>query len=123
MPNTPHFTVPFVRVDRSAFCRNENIINRAGILMLKKHLVIIVFAFWLLIISFLMLLAGRFDLALFFILGFIGFLVIVQIIELRYVRPGSFLYVRFLVVAGIILVVTIIFQKVLETLGLEIIIG
>jgi hypothetical protein len=91
--------------------------------MLKKHLVIIVFAFWLLIISFLMLLAGRFDLALFFILGFIGFLVIVQIIELRYVRPGSFLYVRFLVVAGIILVVTIIFQKVLETLGLEIIIG
>ena len=91
--------------------------------MLKKHLVIIVFAFWLLIISFLMLLAGRFDLALFFILGFIGFLVIVELIELRYVKPGYFLYVRFLIVTGIVIVVAILVQKVMEILGLEFIIG
>jgi hypothetical protein len=91
--------------------------------MIKKQIVIIVFALWLALISFLMLLAGRFDLAFFFILGFIGFLVIAELIGLRYVKPGYFLYVRFLIVAGIVIAVAIVVQKALEILGLEIIIG
>ena len=91
--------------------------------MIKKQIVIIVFALWLTLISFLMLLAGRFDLAFFFILGFIGFLVIAELIELRYVKSGSFLYVRFLIVAGIVIVVAIVVQKFMEILGLEFLIG
>ena len=90
--------------------------------MIKKQISILAFALWLVIIALSMLLLGRFDLALFFILGFLGFLVIVSLTELRYVRPGSFLYVRFLIVAGIVFVVTIIVLKGLEILGLEIII-
>jgi len=91
--------------------------------MIKKQIAIIAFALWLVIISLFMLLAGRFDLALFFILGFIGFLVIVELIELRSVRPAYSWYIRFLIVAGIIISGAIIVQKVLEILGLEIIIG
>jgi hypothetical protein len=90
--------------------------------MIKKQIAIIVFALWLVFIELSMFLMGRFDLALFFILGFIGFLVIVALTELSYVKPGSFLYVRFLIVAGIVLVVAIIVLKGLEILGLEIII-
>jgi hypothetical protein len=91
--------------------------------MIKKQIAIIVFALWLVFISLFMLLMGRFDLGLFFILGFIGFLVIVELKELHYVMPGYFLYVRFLIVAGLVIVVAILVQKVMEILGLEFIIG
>ena len=70
-----------------------------------------------------MLLAGRFDLELFFFLGFIGFIVIVQLTESHFVRPGYFGYIRFLTVVGIVISGAIIVQKVLEILGLEIILG
>jgi hypothetical protein len=91
--------------------------------MIKKQIAIIVFAVWLVIISLFMLLTGRFDLALFFILGVIGFLLIENLIELHYVKPGYVLYVRFLIVAGIVTIVVIVVQKVMEILGLEFIIG
>jgi len=91
--------------------------------MIKKQIAVIAFALWLVIISLFMLLMGRFDVALFFILGFIGFLVIVELIELHYVKPGYFLYVRFLIVTGIVIVVAILVQKVMEILELEFIIG
>jgi hypothetical protein len=91
--------------------------------MIKKQISIIVFALWLVIISLFMLLVGRFDLALFFVLGFIGLLVIVELTELRSVKPGYSWYIRFLIVAGIVISGAIIVQKVLEILGLEIIIG
>ena len=91
--------------------------------MIKKQIAIIVFSLWLVIISLFMLLTGRFDLALFFILGVIGFLLIENLIELHYVKPGYVLYVRFLIVAGIVTIVVIVVQKVMEILGLEFIIG
>lgn len=89
--------------------------------MRTKQIAIIAFALWLVIISLFMLFTGRFDLALFFVLGFIGFLVIIELIDLRSVKHGYSWYIRFLVVAGIIISGAIIVQKVLEILGLEII--
>jgi hypothetical protein len=91
--------------------------------MIKKQIASIVLTLWLTIISLFMLFAERFDLLLFFILGFIGFIVIVELIEPRYVKPSYVQYVRFLIVVGIVICLAIVSQKVLDILGLEIVIG
>jgi hypothetical protein len=89
--------------------------------MRKKQIAIISLGFWFMIISIAMLLTGRFDLALFFVLGFIGFLIIVELAEPRYVKPGYVGYIRILIVVGILIFVMVVIQKVLEILGLEIV--
>jgi hypothetical protein len=86
--------------------------------MKKKQITAIFLALWLLIISYFMLLVGRFELALFFILGFIGFLVIVEITEPNFVRPAYLRYVKYLIVAGTAIFGAVIIQKVMEILGL-----
>ena len=86
--------------------------------MRANQIAITTFALWLFAILFFMLFTGRFDVALFFLLGFIGFLIIVELTNLRYVRPGYWKYIRFLIVAGIILSAVIIIQKAMEALGL-----
>jgi hypothetical protein len=91
--------------------------------MRKKQIAAIVLALWLTTISLFMLFAERFDLLLFFILGFIGFLVIVELMEPYYVKPGYVRYVRILIIIGIVISGAIVAQKVLDMLGLEIIIG
>lgn len=118
-----HFSRAVIQAFKESvtFCRNEDIMYRTGILMRTKQIAIIAFALWLVVISLFMLFTGRFDLALFFVLGFIGFLVIIELIDLRSVKHGYSWYIRFLVVAGIIISGAIIVQKVLEILGLEII--
>jgi hypothetical protein len=86
--------------------------------MRKKQIAILFFALWLIIISCFMLLAGRFELALFFVLGFIGFLLIVELIEPRYVKPTYLRYLRYLTAAGIVIFAAIVVQKLMEILGL-----
>ncbi len=87
--------------------------------MRTKQIAITAFALWLVIISFYMLFSGRFDVALFFVLGFMGFLVIVVLTDLRYVKPGYQGYVRFLIFAGIVLSGVVIVLKLMEILGLQ----
>jgi len=91
--------------------------------MRKKQLATITLALWLIIIALCMIFIERIDLALFFILGFIGFLVIIELMEPYYVKPVYLLYIRFLIAAGIVIFGAIIAQKVLEMLGLEIVLG
>ena len=91
--------------------------------MRKKQLATITLALWLIIIALCMIFIERIDLALFFILGFIGFLVIIELMEPYYVKPAYRLYIRFLIAAGIVIFGAIIAQKVLEMLGLEIVLG
>ena len=79
----------------------------------KKHIASIVLAFWLLIIDVYMLLIKRFDFEIFFVLGFIGILVIVEILEPRYVKPGIIRHKNFLIAAGIVFFGAIIIQAVL----------
>jgi hypothetical protein len=91
--------------------------------MSKKQIAAIALALWLTTISIFMLLAGRIDLGLFFILGFIGFLVIVLLIVPKYVHPVYMRYVLYLIAAGTAIFGAIVVQKVMEILGLIIIIG
>ena len=86
--------------------------------MRKKQIATLFFALWLIIISCFMLIVGRFELALFFILGFIGFLLIIELIEPRYVKPGYLRYVRYLIAAGVVLFCVVVVQKLMEILGL-----
>ena len=89
--------------------------------MKKKQISPIIFALWLTIVSVAMLLVERIDLALFFVLGFIGFIVIVELMEPYYVKPGYVWYLRVLIAVGIVIVGAIVAEKVLEVIGWEII--
>jgi len=85
--------------------------------MRKIEIAVISFSAWLIVISYFMLMTGRFDLALFFILGFIGFLLIVDLIKPHFVRPSYMWYIRFLIFVGIVLFGAVIVQKIMEILG------
>jgi hypothetical protein len=87
--------------------------------MRTKQIAITAFALWLIIISLYMLFSGRFDVGLFFVLGFMGFLVIVVLTDLRYIKPGYLGYIRLLIFAGIILSGAVIVLKLMEILGLQ----
>lgn len=91
--------------------------------MRKKQIAAIALALWLTIIAVFMLFAERFDLGLFFVLGFIGFLVIVELMEPHYVKPGYVWYTRVLTALGIVLFSAILAQKLLDLLGLEIVLA
>ena len=91
--------------------------------MRKKLIAAISLALWLTIITVFMLFAERIDLGLFFVLGFIGFLVIVELMEPHFVKPGYLWYVRFLIITGIILFGLILGQKLLDLLGLELVLA
>jgi hypothetical protein len=89
--------------------------------MEKKQLASIIFALWLTIVSVSMLFVERIDLALFFVLGFIGFIVIVELMEPSYVKPAYTWYIRILLAVGLVTVGAIVAEKVLEVVGWEII--
>ena len=86
--------------------------------MRKKQIAAFSLALWLCIIAYFMLFGERFDLGLFFVLGFIGFLMIVELLEPRYVKPAYLRYIRFLTIAGIIISGLVVTQKLMEILGL-----
>ncbi len=91
--------------------------------MRKKQIAVVALALWLTLIALFMILNGRIDFALFFNLGFFGFLVIVELMEPQHFKPGYHWYIRILTFAGIVLFIAFIAQKGLEILGLEIVIG
>ena len=91
--------------------------------MKKKQIAAIALGLWFCIISVSMLFAERIDLALFFVLGFIGFLVIVELMEPHFVKPGYRWYIRVLIAVGIVLFSAIVAQKILDILGLEIVLA
>jgi hypothetical protein len=104
--------------DRLPFYRNNDGIYAAGIRMRKKQIAAFSLALWLFIIAYFMLFGERFDLGLFFVLGFIGFLMIVELLEPRYVKPAYLRYIRLLTIAGIIISGFVVTQKLMEILGL-----
>jgi hypothetical protein len=84
----------------------------------KKQTAAFSLALWLFIIAYFMLFVERFDLGLFFVLGFIGFLMIMELLEPRYVKPAYLRYTRLLTFTGIALAGLVIIQKLMEILGL-----
>jgi hypothetical protein len=89
--------------------------------MRKQHIAVIAFAFWLTFISLFMLLAQNFNFEIFFVLSFIGFLIIVELIAANYIQPGYMRYFRYILAAGILIFGVVVAQKVLEILELEIV--
>jgi hypothetical protein len=95
---------------------NDDSISSAGILMRKKNIAIIALAVWLISISVFMFLAQHVDLEIFFVLFFIGILVMVYLMELNFVQPGYLLYMRYLIAVGIVIFSAILAQKAMEIL-------
>jgi hypothetical protein len=89
--------------------------------MLKKQIAIIVLVLWLTLITFLMLLAERFDFIEFFVLGLIGLLVIVELTEPTYVQPRYFHFLKYVIGVGIVIFGVIVVQVAMDTLGLVIV--
>jgi preprotein translocase subunit Sss1 len=91
--------------------------------MRKKEIAALALALWLTIIVLCMLFIERIDLALFFILGFVGFLLIVELMEPRHIKPGYDWYLKVLMGVGIVIFIAFVALKVLDILGLELVIG
>jgi hypothetical protein len=90
--------------------------------MRKKEIAAITLALWLTIIVLFMLFDERIDLALFALLGFSGFLVIVELIKPRNIMPSYSWYLKVLMGVGIVIFVAFVAQKVLDMLDLELVI-
>lgn len=85
--------------------------------MRKKQIASVVFALWLIIVAIFMLAVHQvhlFDLEIFFVVSFIGLLVIMEILEPRYVQPGCLQKKNYLLAAGIIIFLGIVCQAVFE---------
>jgi hypothetical protein len=89
--------------------------------MRKEQIAFIVFAVWLLLISVFMLLAQTVNLEIFFVLSLIGFLIIVEILTPKYIKPGFLRFVHYILAVGIMIFFVIVIIKVMEILGLEIV--
>jgi hypothetical protein len=81
--------------------------------MNKKQLGILVLALWLVIIFFLMILVQNVDIEVFFVLALIGLLVIMKLMEQKYIQPGYVLYFRYLIIVGIVIFCIIAVHKTL----------
>jgi len=100
---------------------NDNSVSIAGSLMRKEQIAIIALAVWLTSISIVMLLAKSANLEIFFVLSLIGFIIILELIAPKYIRPGYLQYIQYILAAGIVIFGVIVVQKVMEILGLEIV--
>jgi hypothetical protein len=85
--------------------------------MRKKQIAAIIFGIWLMIIAIFMLQVHLFDLEIFFVMGFIGFLVIIELLEPRYVQPGCIQYKNYLLAAGVVIFFGIVTQIIKEFLN------
>jgi hypothetical protein len=96
---------------------NDERFTSAGSLMRREQIAIIALAGWLSLITVLLFLAHSVDLAIFFVLALIGFLIIVELISPKYIQPGYLRYIKYLIAAAIVVFAAIVAQKILEILG------
>ncbi|ABD40166.1 hypothetical protein Mhun_0401 [Methanospirillum hungatei JF-1] len=78
----------------------------------KKPLIIGCIVSWLIIIITFMFLARSFDIEVLFILWLIGILIIAELIDTRYVRPGYARMIMIIAGAGTVLFGIIVLRKV-----------
>ena len=99
--------------------RKDDTVFTEGILTNKKQIAAIAVSIWLIAILVIMLLFQRFDSDIFFIFGFIGFLMVVLFIQPHYSRPGYMRFIWYLIALGFLIFGAIIIQKVMDILELE----
>lgn len=80
--------------------------------MRKKEIAAIVFGLWLTLVAILLLRVRIFDPEIFFVMGFVGFLGIVELLEPRYVQPGPLRYKNYLLAAGMVIFLGIVIQMI-----------
>ena len=85
--------------------------------MNRKEAASLALVIWLTVVAVFMLLLQRFDLEIFFVLSLIGILVIVELMQYRYVRPGYQRPLHILIMAGIVVFGLIVVKKILEILA------
>jgi hypothetical protein len=85
--------------------------------MRKSQLAVIALVVWLCIIIAFIILSGRVDLEIFFVLWLIGILVIVELIDTRFSQARYLQYMKYLIAIGIVIFGGIVAQKVLEILN------
>jgi hypothetical protein len=85
--------------------------------MRKQQIAIIALFVWLTLVAVYVLLGQNVDLSLFFLVGFMGLLVIVQFLEPTYGQPGYLRYMRILIAVGIVISGVIVAQKVVMILA------
>jgi hypothetical protein len=84
--------------------------------MKKQHYALIALAMWLILVSGLMILVQSINLETYTILVLIGFLVILQFMELKFIQPVYLKSLRYLMVVGIVIFCGIVLHKVMEIL-------
>jgi hypothetical protein len=85
--------------------------------MRKEDIAIIAIAGWLTIVSTFMILVQNVNFELFFVLAFIGFLIIVQLIAPEHIHPGYVRYSRYILAAGIVIFGLIVALKIIEIIA------
>jgi hypothetical protein len=85
--------------------------------MIKEEIAIIALAAWLTLISIFMLLTKSVSLEIFFVLSLIGFLIIVELITPKYIRPGYLRYIQDILTIGIAIFVVVVAKIVIEILA------
>jgi len=93
-----------------------SILPKTGNLMKKQHLALIALAVWMTLVSGGMILMQKVDLEVFFVFALIGFLVVMQFMELKFVKPEYLKSVRFLMAAGIVIFAMIVAHKIMDIL-------
>jgi len=88
----------------------------AGIWMKKKQIIYGALASWLIFIFTLMILIGNVDIEVFFVLGFIGLLITMNLMEKKFSQPDYMKYFWYLTVIGIGIISVIAIQKTMKYL-------
>jgi hypothetical protein len=86
-------------------------------LMRQQQIAPIILSLWLTLVAVFMVLAGSIDLYFYFFLCLLGFLVIVQFLDLTFIKPGYLKYIRYIIAAGIVIFGLIIVQLLLDIIS------
>ncbi|MEG3057128.1 MAG: hypothetical protein RQM90_14405 [Methanoculleus sp.] len=83
----------------------------------KKYYAAAVFAIWLIIVTFFMVLNRTLDLEVYFVLSLIGLLVVAVLIDGAFSRPRYMRYLGYVIAAGVALFAYIVVEKILEIIA------
>ena len=90
---------------------NGLIVITAGILMRKEQYGFIFLALWLVVISESMIIIQKIDLEIFLVLALIGSLVIMQLMEHKFVQPDYMKYIKYNMTIWIVIFGIIVMHK------------
>ncbi|WP_246589184.1 hypothetical protein [Methanofollis formosanus] len=82
-----------------------------------RYLAACIFALWFGIVAFFMLLNRALDLEVYFVLGLIGLLVLVVLVDSPFVQPRSMRRIKVLIAMGVAVFGYIVVMKVMEIIG------